>query len=147
MRKILRGHHLLCVHGFKGMGYSPSFVEKMKEIVRDMRDPEKDFDISVVAGFDEACSACPHRGESLCSGSVKSNNKVMGLDRRTIEHLGLKAGGVYKKSYLIELTAQKVAPKDLDHICAGCSWLEYGVCKEGIDLLNKGLPSFSTELK
>ena len=60
MSRILRGHHLLCVHGFKGMGYSPSFVEKMKEIVADIRNPEKDFDIKVVAGFDEACLACPH---------------------------------------------------------------------------------------
>ncbi|WP_113929698.1 DUF1284 domain-containing protein [Bacillus sp. P14.5] len=121
------------------MGYSPSFVEKMKEIVGDMRDPEKDFDIRVIAGFDDACSACPHRGETLCSGSVKSNNKVMGLDRRTIDHLGLESGRVYKKSYLVELTAQKVEPDDLDQICAGCSWLEYGVCKEGIALLNEEL--------
>ncbi|MGF2615000.1 DUF1284 domain-containing protein [Rossellomorea vietnamensis] len=121
------------------MGYSPSFVEKMKEIVGDMRDPEKDFDIRVIAGFDDACSACPHRGETLCSGSVKSNNKVMGLDRRTIDHLGLESGRVYKKSYLVELTAKKVEPDDLDQICAGCSWLEYGVCKEGIALLNEEL--------
>ncbi|MGM0847206.1 MAG: DUF1284 domain-containing protein [Bacillota bacterium] len=129
------------------MGYSPSFVEKMKEVVRDIRDIEKDFDIRVIAGFDDACSACPHKGETLCSGSVKSNNKVMGLDRRSIEHLGLRAGGVYKKSYLVELTAQKVEPDDLDYICAGCSWLEYGVCKEGIALLKSGLPGFDTEIK
>jgi uncharacterized protein len=130
--KIMRGHHLLCVHGFKGMGYSETFVEKMTDIVADVRDSGKDFDIRVVAGFDEACLACPHKGETLCSGNVKSNNKVMGLDRRTIEHLGLKTGGVYQKSYLVKLTAEKVEPDDLDHICMGCSWLEYGVCKEGI---------------
>ncbi|RIW32348.1 DUF1284 domain-containing protein [Bacillus salacetis] len=114
------------------MGYSPSFVEKMREIVADIRDAEKDFDIRVVAGFDEACSACPHKGETLCTGSLKSNNKVMGLDSRTIGHLGLKPGGVYKKSSLVKLTVETVEPDDLDHICEGCSWLEYRVCKEGI---------------
>jgi uncharacterized protein len=135
MSRILRGHHLLCVHGFKGMGYSPAFVERMKEIVSDIRNPELDFDIRVVESFDEACMACPHKGETLCSGTVKSNDKVVGLDRRTIEHLGLQTGGSYKKSYLVKLTAEKVQPEDLDHICAGCSWLEYGVCKEGISQL------------
>ena len=79
-----------------------------------------------------------YKEKTLCSGTVKSNDKVMGLDGRTIEHLGLKTGCSYKKSYLVDLTAEKVEPEDLDHICAGCSWLEYGVCKEGIAKLKAG---------
>ncbi|MBW3112834.1 MULTISPECIES: DUF1284 domain-containing protein [Bacillaceae] len=137
MKRILRGHHLLCTHGFKGMGYSPEFVHKMAEIVEDIRNDDMDFPIQVVQTFDDACGACPHKGKSACEKSEDSNNHVLTLDSRVIHHLGLKPGEVYMKSELINTTAQKVKPEDLDHLCEGCSWLEYGVCKDGIEALRK----------
>ena len=132
MERILRGHHLLCVHGFKGMGYSPEFITRMTEIVNDIRDQEKDFMIRVVAAFDDACMACPHRGKTGCEAAEGSNDHVLSMDEKVIRHLGLEPGKAYKKSELLALTAEKVEPGNLDHLCAGCSWLRYGVCKEGI---------------
>lgn len=137
MKLTLRGHHLLCVHGFRGMGYSPDFVKKMSSIVEKIRDEEQDFPVQVVAALDEACSACPNKGETKCEASENSNERVVAMDRRAIEHLGLKEGHTYQKSFLIKLTAEKVAPDDLDHICGSCSWLSYGVCKEGIAMLKE----------
>lgn len=134
----LRGHHLLCVHGFRGMGYSPSFVEKMKEIVKEIRNEEKDFPIQVVVALDEACSACPHHGESTCQASPRSNDHVVAMDRRVIKHLGLEENKIYWKSELLQRTAASVRPDDLDHLCANCSWLPYGVCKEGIANVRTG---------
>ncbi|MGD8188697.1 DUF1284 domain-containing protein [Brevibacillus ginsengisoli] len=132
---ILRGHHLLCVHGFKGMGYSPEFVVKMAEIVENIRNPKKDFTIQVVRGFDDTCWVCPNQGETRCEADPQSEEHVQFLDQNVITHLGLQAGEEYPKSYLVSLTRQKVAPDDLDHLCQGCSWLAQGVCKEGIQLL------------
>lgn len=137
-KKILRGHHLLCVHGFKGMGYSSDFVEKMSEIVEEIRDQTIDFPIQVVVGLDETCSFCPNKKEDYCN-SPKSNSFVINLDEKVVRHLGLKAGEEYKKSELVSLVAQKVKPEDLDHLCEDCSWLSYGVCKEGIANLKKGI--------
>lgn len=128
----LRGHHLLCVHGFRGMGYSPDFIVKMGSIVNEIRNDEKDFQIKVVAAFDDACMACPHRGESECESSEGSNEHVLSMDGKVIRHLGLEPENTYKKSELVALTAAMVQPDDLDNLCAGCSWLQYGVCKEGI---------------
>ncbi|GGJ76547.1 hypothetical protein GGR02_002866 [Anoxybacillus voinovskiensis] len=128
----LRGHHLLCVHGFRGMGYSPSFVEKMKEIVRDIREEEKETLIQVVVALDEACFSCPHHGESTCQADTTSNDHVVSMDKKVLTHLGLEENAVYLKSELLRLTAKKVRPDDLDYLCANCSWLSYGVCKEGI---------------
>lgn len=135
-KRILRGHHLLCVHGFKGMGYSPAFVEKMEEIVAEIRDPFYDFSIQVIEGLDEACSYCPNKGDGFCN-SPKSDAFVMNLDKKVINHLGIKSGKVYKKSELVSLVAKLVKPEDLDYLCEGCSWLSYGACKAGI----KGLGS------
>ncbi len=132
MDKVLRGHHLLCVHGFRGMGYSPDFIKKMGTIVEDVRDQTKDFKVKVVAAFDDACMACPHRGKTECEANEGSNEHVLSMDHKVINHLGLEAGRSYKKSALLELTATKVKPENLDFLCKNCSWLSYGVCKEGI---------------
>ena len=128
----LRGHHLLCVHGFRGMGYSPEFVKKMSEIVEQIRDDRIDFPIQVVAALDDTCGTCPHKGKMTCEASVGSNEHVLTMDFNVIRQLGLIEGAVYNKSFLVQLTAEKVEPDDLDYICKGCSWLSYGVCKEGI---------------
>ncbi len=132
MSLTLRGHHLLCVHGFQGMGYSPDFVIKMRGIVEQIRDDQMDFMIQVVADLDDTCGACPHRGKTTCEASEGSNEHVLTLDRNVIHQLGLVDGATYPKSFLVQLTAKKVKPDDLDHLCNGCSWLSYGVCKEGI---------------
>jgi Uncharacterized conserved protein len=134
----LRGHHLLCVHGFRGMGYSPSFVEKMWEVVTKIRDEEQDFPIQVVSALDDACMACPHHGESTCQADPNSNEHVISMDQKVIRHLGIEENGIYLKSELLGLTAQKVVPDDLDYLCANCSWLPHGVCKEGIANVRNG---------
>ena len=137
MEKVIRGHHLLCVHGFQGMGYSPEFVETMKAIVTDIRNDNIDFPIRVVADFDEACGACPHRGVERCEASSDSQEHVLTMDSKTIQHLGIERNQVFMKSELVAQTAEKVVPTDLEHLCAGCSWLPYGVCKERIEQLRK----------
>lgn len=133
----LRGHHLLCIHGFKGMGYSPAFVEKMTEIVTAVRDVNQDFPIRVVRALDDTCWTCPHHGQTTCEKDAESNAHVLQLDANVIGHLGLKDGNIYPKSELVSLVAEKVEPEDLDHLCQGCSWLSYGVCKDGIAALKK----------
>lgn len=139
MDKVLRGHHLLCVHGFRGMGYNPDFIENMSQIVKEIKDPDKDFPIKIVAAFDDACKACPNRGETQCEAGEGSNEHVLSMDAKVIRHLGLEDGKTYKKSYLLALTAAKVDPSDLDYLCARCSWLSYGVCKEGMNELKESL--------
>lgn len=131
-RRVLRGHHLLCVHGFRGMGYSPDFVEKMTEIVEEIRNETLDYPIQVVIGLDETCSFCPHKGDGVCN---QSQTHVIGLDTNVTKHLGIKHGEIYQKSELMSMVARHVDPDDLDVLCKGCSWLRYGVCKEGISIL------------
>ncbi|MGA9227703.1 MAG: DUF1284 domain-containing protein, partial [Mesobacillus sp.] len=117
--------------------YSPEFVKKMESIVNDIRDSEQDFYIKVVAAFDDACMSCPHRGLEICEAGEGSNEHVLSMDGKIIRHLGLEPGNSYLKSYLVKLTAEKVEPDDLDYLCKNCSWLQYGVCKEGIADLRK----------
>lgn len=135
--RTLRGHHLLCVHGFQGMGYSPEFVETMADIVDDIRNDELDFPIHVVNGLDDACGSCPNKGHGFCNASPDSDTHVKSLDQRAIFQLGLAPNHTYQKSDLLQRTVDRVHPDDLDKICAGCSWLSYGVCKTGIQALKE----------
>ncbi|MEH7548640.1 MULTISPECIES: DUF1284 domain-containing protein [Bacillaceae] len=122
------------------MGYSPDFVKKMSEIVEQIRDERSDFPIQVVAALDDTCCTCPHKGKNTCEAGIGSNEHVLTMDLNVIRQLGLIEGAIYNKSFLVQLTAEKVEPDDLDYICKGCSWLSYGVCKEGIaDLREKYL--------
>ncbi|QOT01323.1 DUF1284 domain-containing protein [Brevibacterium sp. JNUCC-42] len=133
----LRGHHLLCVHGFRGMGYSPAFAVKMKEIVERVRDEHDDFSIRVVRALDDTCQYCPHKGAGICVVDPTSEKHVQTMDQAALTQLGLEPGHIYRKSELVERTKNMVEPSDLDRICAGCSWLRYGVCKKGIALLKE----------
>lgn len=119
------------------MGYSEDFVKLMSSIVEDIRNPEQDFPIQVVATLDDACGACPHNGGDICIASEGSDHHVKTMDERVIEHLKLVKGKAYLKSELITLTTNLVQPDDLDYLCKDCSWLPYGVCKSGIANLIK----------
>lgn len=134
----LRGHHLLCVHGFQGEGYSPDFIEKMTEVVAFIRDVEQDGLIQVKGENDHVCKACPHLGEKGCRSAYNAEEKIQKMDRRVFHHLGIQTGEIYGKNELVRLTREKVIPDDLDHLCEGCSWLRFGMCKEGIAQLRKG---------
>ncbi|MBU8880478.1 DUF1284 domain-containing protein [Bacillus sp. FJAT-29790] len=114
------------------MGYSPEFVEKMSGVVEKIRNDHDDFPIQVVAALDDTCMTCPHHGITTCEASEESNDHVLSMDRKVIKQLGLQEGETYEKSFLVALTSAKVRPDDLDELCKGCSWLSYGVCKEGI---------------
>lgn len=128
----MRGHHLLCVHGFQGMGYNSTFVEKMREVVQDIRNADRDFPIRVTIGLDETCAFCPHKKGDRCHQSPDSQAHVLRLDKRVVDHLGIEEDGVYSKKELVSRVAKKVSPDDLDYLCEGCSWLDLGVCKVGI---------------
>lgn len=135
--RTLRGHHVLCVHGFQGMGYSPDFIKKMEEIVEEIRDHSQHFAIRVIIGLDDACGSCPNRGEGFCNASRGSDEHVKQLDRRIMDHIGITDGESVDKHELLRRTAEKVCPEDLDVLCKGCSWLPYGVCKAGIAKLRE----------
>lgn len=134
--RVLRAHHLLCIHGFQGMGYSPEFVVNMGAIVREMKEKEGSFPVQVVAAGDHICNHCPNRQGEICA---TAEDQVREMDRRVLVHLGLRERNIYDRDELLRLTAERVEADDLQRLCADCSWLSYGVCEEGIRSLKERL--------
>src|SRR5690242_11390396 len=82
----LRGHHLLCLLGYRGMGYSEAFCENMTEVYEQLRQ-EPETLIRLVLGPDDLCAAYPKEGEQHCE-----NRTVYLRDAEIAIKLGMEVG-------------------------------------------------------
>jgi len=128
----LRAHHLLCLLGFQGIGYTAGFIRNFQKVKR-LVEQHPNLVVEVVDSCDVICVACPnmHGGECFKSG-LKFNEKVKGIDGRVMERLGIKPGDRFKAKDLYALVKEKIKPGDIDEICKGCDWLNLGFCPRGL---------------
>lgn len=99
----LRGHHLVCRLGFRGLGYSDAFVQQMTEIVHLLRTyPE--MKLRVIDGPDVLCDACPHLVDGQChtAGNSHSEIRIQAMDRAVIQILDLQVGHLYSVQIINE---------------------------------------------
>ncbi|MCM3090963.1 MULTISPECIES: DUF1284 domain-containing protein [unclassified Cytobacillus] len=122
----LRGHHLFCLLGYRGMGYSREYAENMTRMHKTLRDNPRTW-IQLVKGPDHLCEKYPNSGEYHCE-----HDNIYERDAVILEKLGLHIGQIlYWQD--IELNIRKHAlPSDIQTVCETCSWRSYGVCEEGI---------------
>jgi hypothetical protein len=129
----LRGHHLLCLLGYRGMGYSEAFCKNMTSIYETLRlDPQTQ--VEIVAGPDDICEAYPDTETSHCEGMG-----VYGTDALVLQKLELNKGRQMSWSVIVNEIAVRLEPDDIARICTTCRWQPLGVCKEGVRLVNNGL--------
>ena len=124
----LRAHHLLCLYGFRGLGYNKEFVENMQAIVDRIRE-NPSIEIEVVNGIDDICAKCPHNIENKCS---KPGRNVEEFDREIVRRLEIDIGRKVESKTLLNLVEKRIQPEELPAICKGCEWLELGFCEEGL---------------
>ncbi len=82
----LRGHHLICLHFFKGKGYSKDFVENMFRV---MEEAEKS-EVEIVDGIDDVCAACPYNSDGFCTYSENADEEVRRLDEFALKLLNVR---------------------------------------------------------
>jgi hypothetical protein len=128
----LRGHHLLCLFGFRGLGYSAAFVENMR-LVAEAFFGEGGPEVELLDECDDICRACPRKEEGGCAARPDSEVSVRARDARVLMRLGLSAGERRPASWLRDRIADGIGPAELADICAGCEWLPGGYCREGIE--------------
>ncbi|WP_449537518.1 DUF1284 domain-containing protein [Ferdinandcohnia sp. Marseille-Q9671] len=131
----LRGHHLFCLLGYRGMGYSKEYVENMTIVHQTLRENPKTF-IQIENGPDHLCEKYPNSGEYHCQ-----DNSIYERDATILEKMGLRIGQVLHWEEIEMRIQQKVLPSDIQVVCDSCSWRSYGVCEEGVQeiLDGKGL--------
>lgn len=131
----LRGHHLFCLIGYRGMGYSKEYVDNMTHMHQNLREYPNTW-IELIEGPDQLCAKYPNSGEYHCQ-----DKHIYERDKKILEKLGLQVGQQIQWQEVENRIRKYVVPSDIQHICETCSWRTYGVCEEGIqDILdNKGL--------
>jgi hypothetical protein len=130
----LRGHHLLCLVGFRGMGYSPKFTENMAAIYEQLRQEPSTL-VQVVRGADDLCSCYPKDKPNHCD-----TQSVHARDTSVLERLGLPLGSQVEWRAVLKLLEKNVVPEDIPRLCASCPWQPYGVCEAGVALIAGGQP-------
>lgn len=128
----LRGHHLFCLLGYRGMGYSEEYVENMTHLHRTLRENPK-IKIQLVKGPDQLCEKFPNSGVYHCQ-----DVSIYERDAAILEKLGLTIGQIVIWEDIVLLIRRYIVPSDIQRVCKSCSWRSYGVCEEGIQEIIEG---------
>jgi len=131
----LRAHTLLCLQGFRGEGYSPSFIDNLARIHRDLIEHPEQW-VEVVDAPDTVCGACPRLATAGCSlrgdGFEESMNTQ---DQHVLRLLGLQARNRVRWSEILDRIRTAITGDSLPGICGQCRWLPLGYCRDGIERL------------
>ncbi len=127
-----RPHHYLCALGFRGKGYSPSFVANFQEIVNRLRGPGGDqINIQTVPYTDSICAPCPNRQELSCL----EQKKISMLDQAHFEALEINEGQQLTWGEAKQRIKDKIDLKVFHRICKGCNWKALGICETALNEL------------
>ena len=128
----LRFHHLLCVLGFRGLGYDEEFIEGMRSVVQKLRD-NPSLEIELVDECDDICQACPFNKQQFCKNvAVGGEKAIRKKDRKVAKKLGYKKGEKHNVKDIFSLIKKRIKPDDLSVLCQVCPWRESGYCEEGL---------------
>lgn len=128
----LRFHHLLCILGFRGLGYDEKFIKKMESVIQRIKE-HPDLRIEIIKECDDICAACPFNIKGLCENEVVGGEeRVRERDSQVAERLALKTGNALTIKEILDSVKEKIKPGDLPVICKDCPWLKMGYCIEGL---------------
>lgn len=131
----LRGHHIFCLLGYRGMGYSEEYAENMTKIQTILR-TEPDTLIQIIKGPDHLCAKFPEGQPYHCE-----DKGIYVRDSEILKRLGLKFSDVLPWREVERRIRVEIVPSDIATVCETCSWRSYGYCEEGIERVieSKGL--------
>lgn len=119
----IRAHHLLCMQGFQGHGYSEEFSQNMSKIIQNLKS-NQDQQIEIIADLDVICKCCPHKKNKLCKNFI-SNWMIKRVDKKVIQKLKIDYSTEISFKELISITNHVFkSQKDLNGICSNCRWKE-----------------------
>lgn len=114
----LRGHHLVCLHHFRGEGYSPGFVAELAALIRRAEAGEP---VQVLLGADDVCAACPHLEGGACRHTGQSEAEVARMDAAALRLLNLSPGATTTWAWL-KGRLPEVMPEWRASFCGECQW-------------------------
>jgi uncharacterized protein len=117
----IRAHHLCCIQGFQGYGYSPAFVANMKAVASELKaSPSKP--LKLISKCDDICISCPSERECSTQKSILSR-KIKNMDLAVMKKMEIEEGTVMRADEAFELLNSKISSvSHLEDICGPCKW-------------------------
>ncbi|MDD3984568.1 MAG: DUF1284 domain-containing protein [Methanobacterium sp.] len=117
----IRAHHILCIQGFQGYGYSKDFETHMQRIIIFL-DTHPTTKIQIITKTDEICSYCPYNYKNSCNMDKYSPIIMEKLDKLIIKKFLLKENEIYPIEDILKLVNDNINHNTLIEICGNCSW-------------------------
>ena len=118
MKLVLRGHHLLCLKGFQGYGYSEEFTKNMTEVNRKRK--SENTTITLTNSPDDICNACPNLKGNLCENQ-KQNDSIVHMDGEVLKKFDTETE--YDAIELFdEIDSIFNSRESVSGICFNCMW-------------------------
>ncbi|MFU0782059.1 MAG: DUF1284 domain-containing protein [Thermoanaerobacterium thermosaccharolyticum] len=127
---ILRGHHLLCMLGFKGLGYDSDFIKNMDTIIKKLKDDD-DVLIKLVDNVDNICEKCPNNLSGVCKNE-HHRDSIKEMDDAVLKVIQIRPGESMKYSEIATNIKLFMTEDIMNGICRNCSWKGYGYCVDGL---------------
>ncbi|HML05793.1 MAG TPA: DUF1284 domain-containing protein [Methanobacterium sp.] len=119
----IRAHHLLCMQGFQGHGYTKEFSQNMSEIIENLKSNPEQL-IGITDDLDVICKNCPHNKNKKCK-NVISNWIIKRVDKKVIQKLKIDYPDEISFKEIISITNKVFKSQDdLKGICSTCRWKE-----------------------
>ncbi len=115
----LRGHHLVCLHFYRGEGYDRPFIENLTSVIKMAELGE----ITVTEGADDVCACCPYLRNRKCMYTEDAEEEIKKMDKVALELLGTEVGEKVKWSQLRK-TLPEMFSKWAALYCSDCHWRE-----------------------
>jgi hypothetical protein len=114
----IRAHHILCMQGFQGLGYSEEFIINMARITEKIQ-KNPSFFIKVITEADSICKHCPHLQKDVCNMGTDSGEGIR--DISVLKELDMDSGSLISSAQLTIFT-DNLSPKIVKTICGKCRW-------------------------
>jgi hypothetical protein len=114
----LRGHHLICLHFFRGEGYTREFVANLGKILQRAETGEK---IAVSFGADDVCKICPYLKEGKCFYNQEADQEIQVMDSKALNLLSLTVRDIV----LWKVIREKIPglfQRWSEEFCKPCDW-------------------------
>lgn len=118
----LRGHHLLCLFFFNGEGYTPEFINNLRDTIKRAEEGE----IEIVRGADSICMQCPNLKDDRCCYENNAEEEIQAMDQKALDLLKVTPGKRVTLSALRE-RLPTIFPAWYKTYCRECDWLK--VCE------------------
>jgi hypothetical protein len=116
----IRAHHLLCIQGFQGYGYSKEFQDTLSKIVLYLKKNPNLF-FKIISGPDCICQHCPYLSGSNCSIKTEADLTKKEMDILLLEKIGITTDQVKSANEIFQLTTE-LDRNDVKEICGDCGW-------------------------